>query len=188
MSMQVALAGAIWQIDNDQKHGEVGKKAHYRLQQLILEASKHIPAVNDAPLTLPATELIRMVPMFSLLPETALQALGSHAAVVTFLPGDTVTKEADKGNALYIISQGAVEVSHLDADFHSTKLAELRAGDFFGEMALLEDQVRKATVKAQLPSTLLRLTRKDVLRLASEHPEVEQRLNEAKEDRQHTLG
>ena len=187
MSMQVALAGASWQVDNDQKHGEVGEKAHYQLQRLILEASKHIPATNDAPLTLPATDLIRMVPMFSLLPETALQALGSHAAVVTFLPGDTVTKEADKGNALYIISQGVVEVSHLDSESHHSKLAELRAGDFFGEMALLEDQVRKATVMAKLPSTLLRLTRKDVLILAGKHPEVERRLNEAKEERKHML-
>lgn len=187
MGMQVALAGASWQIDNDQKHGELGTKAHYRLQQLILQASEHIPAVNDAPLTLPASDLIRMVPMFSLLPEKAVQALGNHTAVVTFLPGDTIIGEADKGNALYIISQGSVEVSHLDADSHRTKLAELRAGDFFGEIALLEDQIRKATVVAKLPSTLLRLTRKDVLALANEHPEVAQHLNEAKAERKHML-
>lgn len=58
-------------------------------------------------------------------------------------------------------------------------LARLRDGDFFGEMALLGDQVRTATVEASTPSTLLRLSRRDVLQLAGENPEIKQRLHEA---------
>jgi len=184
--MQAALAGAGWQADDDQRHGEIGQKAHHRIQQLILEASERIPDMEDAPLTLPARDLIRMVPMFASLSRKAAEALGNNAAVVTFLPGDTVIEEGEKGDALYIISQGAVEVSHLEAG-KSVFLAELQAGDFFGEMALLGDQVRLATVVARQPSTLLRLTRKDVLSLAEEHPEVGHRLKDAEVERRQTL-
>ena len=62
-------------------------------------------------------------------------------------------------------------------------IAELRDGDFFGEIALLGDQVRTATVKAMTPTTLLRLTRKDVLALAEEDHELKERLEDATEVR-----
>jgi CRP-like cAMP-binding protein len=126
--------------------------------------------------------------MFSSLSEKAAEVLGNQAAVVTFLPGDTVIEEDAKGDALYIISQGVVVVSHMEGLHDSVILTELRVGDFFGEMALLGDQVRRATVIAKQPSTLLRLARKDVLALASEYPEVEQRLKEAEEARKQELG
>jgi CRP-like cAMP-binding protein len=54
----------------------------------------------------------------------------------------------------------------------------LHEGDFFGEMALLGNQVRKATVTAVHACTLLRLTRRDVLKLSGEFPEVARQLKE----------
>jgi len=187
MGMQAALAGASWQANDDQSHGEIGKKAHQRILNMILEASGKLPEISNAPLTLPAKDLIRMVPIFSSLSEAVAAKLGTRAAVVTFLPGDKVIEEEEKGDALYIISQGAVVVSHMESSHDSVVLSELRAGDFFGEMALLGDQVRRATVIVKQPSTLLRLTRMDVLALAEEHPEVQQRLKEAEEERKQTL-
>ena len=62
-------------------------------------------------------------------------------------------------------------------------LNKLSDGDFFGEMALLGDQVRTATVEASTPSTLLRLSRRDVLELAGKNPEVKQRLQEVDQAR-----
>lgn len=186
MGMQAALAGAAWQADDDQKHGEIGQKAHHRIQQLILDASGRIPEKEEASLTLPARDLIRMVPMFSSLSGKAAEALGDNAAVVAFLPGDTVIEEGERGDALYIISQGVVEISHLEKG-KQVFLAELRPGDFFGELALLGDQVRMATVVAKRPSTLLRLVHRDVLALADEYPEVGQRLKSAEEERRKTL-
>lgn len=120
-----------------------------------------------------------MVPLFSGLSEQAQLALGNQATVITFLAGDIVINQGEKGDALYIISKGIVNIQHRGADMLEHMLAELREGDFFGEMALLGDQVRKAKVIAKQPLTLLRLMRKDVLVLAAEHPELETQLKEA---------
>ncbi len=55
-----------------------------------------------------------------------------------------------------------------------------REGAFFGELALLGDHVRTATVTALTPSALLRLTRREVVALASKNPEVRRRLDDVR--------
>ncbi len=176
MSMQIALDGALWQADDDFKHGETGKKAYDIIIQQLNRLQDQIPAIHDAPLSLSSQELIQMVPLFSDLSESARLALAAQTTVVAFLAGDIVINQGDHGDALYIISKGSVSIQHLDNDKSEQLLAELRPGDFFGEMALLGDQVRKAQVIAKQALTLLRLRRKDVLALAAEHPELEAQL------------
>jgi len=176
MSMQVALDGALWQVGDDFKHGEIGKKAYDIIMQQLARLQQQLPDMHDAPLTLSSQELIQMVPLFSGLSEPARLALAGQAKVVTFLAGDVVINQGDSGDALYIISKGSVSIQHLDEDKSEHLLAELRAGDFFGEMALLGDQVRKAKVIAIQALTLLRLRRKDVLVLAADHPDLEVQL------------
>jgi len=176
MSMQIALDGALWQADDDLKHGEIGKKAYDIIMQQLALLQEQVPDMHDAPLTLSSQELIQMVPLFSDLSESARLAMAGQATVVTFLAGDIVINQGDSGDALYIISKGSVSIQHLDEDKSEHLLAELRAGDFFGEMALLGDQVRKAKVIAIQALTLLRLRRKDVLALAADHPDLEAQL------------
>jgi CRP-like cAMP-binding protein len=53
-------------------------------------------------------------------------------------------------------------------------MAEFKDGEFFGEMALLGDQVRTASVKASTPTTVYRLTRRDVLAVAEFEPQIKQ--------------
>jgi CRP-like cAMP-binding protein len=102
---------------------------------------------------------------------------------VTFLPGDTVIGQHERGDALYVITRGRVSVKRKEIGGSEIKLAELCDGEFFGETALLGDQVRTATVKATATTTLLRLSRRDVLALAKENSEVERRLEDAKSAR-----
>lgn len=187
IGMRVALAGASWQVSNDQKHGEIGQKAYHCIQGLLSEAASRIPDMQEVPLNLPPRDLIRMVPMFSALDDELAELLSTKAQVVQFLSGDTVIQEGDKGDALYIISKGLMEVTHWNEQHEDEVLANLRTGDFFGEMALLGDQVRLATVTAKQTSTLLRLKQKDVLALAEENPEIERRLKEAEAERMKTL-
>ena len=125
---------------------------------------------------------IAMVPLFAGLSDQALRLLSEHARDVTFLPEDVIIGEGDHGDALYIITHGHAEVSKKTAQ-GSRHLGELGQGDFFGEMALLGDQVRTATVTATSAMTLIRITRQDVVKIARQHHEVQQRLEQARDER-----
>ena len=103
---------------------------------------------------------------------------------MTFLPGDTIIGEEERGDALYVITRGKVAVERNNPDGTKSLLAELGEGDFFGETALLGDHVRTATVKAKIPTTLLRLSRRAVLSLANENAEVKRRLEDVRVSRQ----
>ncbi len=119
------------------------------------------------------------------LSDDLLQRLADHAQSVTFLANDIVIGEGEKGDALYLLTHGHVIVyREQQAD---NLLAELKDGDFFGEMALLGDQVRTATVKAITPTTLLRLRRKDVLALAEIEPFLRERLEDADDVRRNVV-
>lgn len=74
-----------------------------------------------------------------------------------FNKGDIIIKEGDPGREMYIIKSGSVDVVKSDGD-REIILATLSRGDFFGEMAILENIYRTATVKAKETSRLIVLT------------------------------
>ena len=76
-------------------------------------------------------------------------------------PGQDIVVEGEDGDAFYIIESGVVRVSKRDENGEPHKLVELRAGQYFGELALLEDAPRAATVTAVDHVTLLALSRED---------------------------
>jgi len=74
-----------------------------------------------------------------------------------FNKGDMIIREGDPGREMYIIKSGSVDVVKSDGD-REIILATLSRGDFFGEMAILENIYRTATVKANETSRLIVLT------------------------------
>ena len=158
--------------------GEIGSKAYVRIERSIKQALADLPPISNPVPKLQTSDLIGAVPLLNGLSREVLERLAQQAKAVTFLANDIVIGEGERGDALYIISHGQVAVLK-----GNTVIAELRDGDFFGEMALLGDQLRTATVKAKMPSTLLRLRRKDVLALAVSAPELKYRLEDAEEVR-----
>lgn len=72
--------------------------------------------------------------------------------------GTVIFRQGDHGDTMYVIQSGAVEVTQLQ-DGRETVLALLERGDFFGEMALIDERPRSATVKTIQPTRLLPLTR-----------------------------
>ncbi len=88
-------------------------------------------------------------------------------------PGVDIIREGERGQGLFLILSGEVDVvSHADTA-QPVKLAHLRAGDMFGEMSLVTDQPTSATVRATTATTVLFLAREYVERLAEAVPEIQ---------------
>ena len=175
---KVAMITAGHYAEESVLNGEIGAKVFGSIEKRIREALSSLPPISNPAPKLDASDLIGSVPLLNGLSSEVLTRLASRAKAVTFLGKDEIIGEGEKGDALYIITHGRVDVLK-----GGDTIAELREGDFFGEMALLGDQVRTATVRAKIPTTLLRLTRRDVISLAQSDPELKLRLEDAEEVR-----
>jgi MFS family permease len=112
-------------------------------------------AVDDLAATpLERVDLFRSLPIFAPLALPELERLARAASEVDVPVGAVVFEEGDAGDRFYAIEQGQVAVEHGGA-----LLRELGAGDFFGEIALLRDVPRTATVRALTPLRLVTLER-----------------------------
>lgn len=87
------------------------------------------------------------VPLLASLDRKTLERLARQGKRRRYAPGDTIVREGEPGSALYIILSGRVRVERREAA-GSQVVAELKPGDFFGELALIEEEPRTATVTA----------------------------------------
>jgi CRP-like cAMP-binding protein len=88
-------------------------------------------------------------------------------------PGVDVIREGERGQGLFLILSGEVDVLSQATSATPVTLAHLRAGEMFGEMSLVTDQPTSATVRATMATTVLFLARDYVERLAEAVPEVQ---------------
>jgi len=133
----------------------------------------------------PADELaiVEGVPMFAPLSIAAKEHMAARLVEVPVTAGEVVIRTGDSGDRFYMVADGALEVTN---GVH----AEAHRGDFFGELALLRDIPRTATVIATMRSRLYALEREDFLAAVTGHSAVraageavvEQRLRPAKPD------
>jgi CRP-like cAMP-binding protein len=84
-------------------------------------------------------------------------------------PGDMLVKKGDEGRGLYVLETGQVSVMFKEEGEVVTKIG---AGDFFGEMALLDEKPRAATVSCDAPGRLLFLSRRDFFKLLRENQKL----------------
>jgi CRP-like cAMP-binding protein len=110
---------------------------------------------------------LRDVPFFSSLSKQDLAVVAQQTDEVDVPEGRVLVREGDFGSEFFVIDSGTAEVTRGDA-----RLAELGAGDFFGEMALLEEERRNATVTAKSPMTLIVMTRANFRSLDRTAPQV----------------
>jgi signal transduction histidine kinase len=97
---------------------------------------------------------LRLVPLFADLSDEDLEQLYRMARTVSFKPGELVFEEDSPGDALYVILDGELEVTKR-RDGQDVVLAVRRAGEFIGEMSVLERAPRSASVRALQESRLL---------------------------------
>jgi F420-non-reducing hydrogenase small subunit len=104
------------------------------------------------------------------------RAIRSDEIFGTLFPkGAVVCREGERGHALYVVQSGAVEVSRQTGNGRVV-VALLERGEFFGEMALVDDEVRSATVTAVADSRLLAITRRSFRERVRTDPGVALRL------------
>lgn len=119
----------------------------------------------------PQDELIRQVPIFAELTAEEATELWQAARRLAAAPGEVIIREGDPGDSLYIILSGELEVTKRDGDREIT-LATRRPGEFLGEMSLLEQAPRTASVRAVERSELLAVGPDAFRRLLERRPET----------------
>ena len=123
-------------------------------------------------------ELIRDVPLFSRLSKKGLQEVASIADEIDFPEGKVLTQQGARGREFLVILEGAAEVKQ-----DGRRINTLGKGDFFGEIALVTELPRTATVTATEPMRALVITGRDFLALLKRSPEVGQGIVEALAER-----
>ncbi|MFL5352004.1 cyclic nucleotide-binding domain-containing protein [Archangium sp.] len=111
-------------------------------------------------------------PLFSQLDEAAFLAVMEQLALKAFEPGAPIVTEGEPGTSMFALVEGRVDVVRQLQGGQRRKVASLGEGDFFGEMALLSEGPRLASVVAAERTTVLVLTREQVERLVQRHPSV----------------
>jgi ATP-binding cassette, subfamily B, bacterial len=115
---------------------------------------------------------LRGIPIFEHLGDAQLATLAERFVTERYPAAEVVFREGDRGDRLHIVVRGKVEVEKRVGDGGVRRVAVLDDGNFFGEIALLQDVVRTATVRTITPCVLLALERGQFLDLLQLVPEL----------------
>ncbi len=117
-------------------------------------------------------QALRSVPLFQTLGGEAVSEL-FHLLTARSIPkGTALFQRDDPGDAMFFIESGRIRISVKDADGRDTILAEMRSGDFFGEMAMLDGQLRSADATAIEETKLAVLAREDFRSFVRRKPDI----------------
>lgn len=114
--------------------------------------------------------LLRNVNLFSEMDEGELDAIARIVTVSKVKPTQLIFQEGDPGGKFYLILRGKVKVVHYTPSGREQILSFLGKGDFFGEMALLDDHPRSATVVALEETELAQILHTDFMALLEREP------------------
>ena len=121
---------------------------------------------------------LKSIPLFANVPDEDLRKIATFADETSVEEGKALVKEGDYAYDFMAIEEGTAEVRRGDES-----LGELGAGDFFGEIGVLEKDKRTATVVATSPIRLITLSSWDLKRVQSDMPETFAKIQEAAEER-----
>jgi MFS family permease len=121
-----------------------------------------VDAAAEAPVE--GLGLLRAIPIFAPLPATTLEHLAGRLVPLRYDAGAEIVRQGDRGDRFYLIAEGEVEV-----EVDGSPAPPLGPGDSFGEIALLRDVPRTATVRAKTAATVYALERDDFLGAVTGH-------------------
>jgi uncharacterized membrane protein len=112
------------------------------------------------------------IPLFKRLEPHELEHLAEDVAQVDYPAGETIFNEHDLGDGLYVVETGSVRIWVLDEDVNAVTLAELKPGDFFGELAVLDRGERSSSATAIVDTHLHKLSSDAFQQFLIEHPDA----------------
>ena len=116
-------------------------------------------------------DFLRKFAWFEDLDQRSLEAIANAAVEQSYGSGQEIMRQGDVGVGAFIIRSGKVEVLQ-DRDGKQVKLATLGPGDVFGEMALLDEFPRSATVRTVEPTTAIGIQRWHFRGILESHPQI----------------
>ncbi len=131
-------------------------------------------------------ERLSNVPIFAPLSDEETQKLAAASVVRVFAPDESIVRQGQKGNSMFVIHRGAVKVQIKEEGVSKT-LRTLREGDFFGEMALLTGEPRTATVIAEEETEVLEINNQCLKPILEENSELVESLGKIIEERRVSL-
>ena len=159
------------------EEGLIGRELFENLEREHAAARRFSARLPPLDLGLRTEDLLHKFDMFAGLGETELKALARLFRPRLLLPEERVIRKGDRGNGMYFISSGAVEV------LAGTQRIRLGSGDFFGEMALLSGRTRQAAVVTLGYCQVLFLSAADFRRFLKNYPAAEAEISEVAEAR-----
>ncbi len=120
-------------------------------------------------------EFLRRVPLFEELDDHILNEIANAAVEQKWERGQEIVRQGDTGIGVFVIRSGKVEIVQ-EHGGKQQKIRELGPGGFFGDMALLDEFPRTATVRAVEPTTCLGLTRWHFRGILESHPQIALRI------------
>jgi CRP/FNR family transcriptional regulator, cyclic AMP receptor protein len=121
-------------------------------------------------------ELLARTPLFAELGQDDLEHLAEMARIRTYQRAEVIVREGEPGTGCFMIASGKVEVVKGMHAAPPAVLATLEAGEFFGEMAVIDDHPRSATVRALDETECVAIRRADFLETLQRRPEIAIRL------------
>jgi len=136
-------------------------------------------------------EILKKCEIFAPLSKEQLVILSRNARLLPFGTGEFLIVQGEKGDSLFVVNRGSVEISILGPDGSKIALAELGPGESFGEVSLLTGEQRSATVRALEDAEAVVVTKEDLQGIMKETPslaeslslQLEKRLREMEEKR-----
>jgi len=116
--------------------------------------------------------MLENIPLFSGLSSTALAEIEQHGMVKSFKKNALVINQDDETYSLYVILSGRVKVFISGEDGREAVLNHQSAGDYFGDLALIDKQPRVASVMTTEASRFMIISREDFMTCLSKNPEI----------------
>lgn len=173
-------------INADEERGLLPSGRSESLREEIEHQLNQLRGQTVKKLYINAEQLLQRVPLFHGLDSESIKQAAGMLRKHTYDSNEEIIRQGEKGKSLYLIARGVVHVSH-NENGENKDLGSLMAGDFFGEMALMQHESRNATIRTITPCQLYELKRGDLETLMRENECIRETLQRTDQQRREEM-